>query len=556
MELKKYIWLLTLLLGVVGAWGLTTDTEDSFNATSGVINASKIHDQNWSTYGLGPDEELNSVYHNYSLAITGATGEVNISWKRAQSPTANGDGDEYHAFYVWDYGASSWDLIYSSGSSGDTFYYIINITNKGLNTTNNILQTKHDLWGYRDYEEKIQYTSTQTHVYLYDANTRDNLSAGIPVTIYDSAGVPVAQATTNASGAVDMNISSLLNYKIEAGQNSGTYTHKRSYKFFFEDNGTYTLENGDNVDSLEMYLLADGAGTYITYQTIDNYYGTPVEGAHVILERDNHILESRDTDSSGYATYYLSEGTTYQILASHPDYADLVATQTPVYGTYALKMDRLTAATVKGSKVLVSIYPKERVLNTGDTQAFAADVSDPTANLSQYRLIVGYDKSMIKDDSIPCDNDTKICSAAGTSPSGSYISISPINLTDWNSGTLYAAVWWNSGGKRNWVIKEYDVKDVSAGGYPGVWDTDIETSVKSVFAGMGYGEDAISISMLILAAMIGGSLAALNQYIGGMGFVLSLGVFVGVGFLPEWTIIIAAITIIAMLVDAYRGVIE
>lgn len=119
-----------------------------------------------------------------------------------------------------------------------------------------------------------------------------------------------------------------------------TYTNEESEQRTYEITSPTTYSN--TTSNFSLFLLPSSSGLYVTIQVV-NVALEPQSGATILVSRTGYgNLESKMTDDSGSATFWLNPNFQYTFAVSKTGFNDLTTSITPAQSSYTLTLSTAT----------------------------------------------------------------------------------------------------------------------------------------------------------------------------------------------------------------------
>lgn len=167
---------------------------------------------------------------------------------------------------------------------------------------------------------------------------------------------------------------------------STTYSNSESPQREYREELTLTNVTTNKT----LYLLPNSLGTYVTFQTI-NQAQQVVTGVLITVSSSAlGTLESKATDTSGGATFFLNPLTSYTITATKEGYANNSFVITPTQSQYTITMQQTSTThfvdLMKG--IAFGIEPKIGELKNGTTYEFNFTIASTYWSLDSFGFIL------------------------------------------------------------------------------------------------------------------------------------------------------------------------
>lgn len=212
---------------------------------------------------------------------------------------------------------------------------------------------------------------------------------------------------TSSAENSSYNFCSVPTHKPSKAELTSTYSNSYSQQRGFSD----LLSLSNSTYNLTLYLLPTSLGQYVTFQVV-NPADQPISGATVEVYLGSLLTESKTTDSSGGATFFLNPLSTYTVNASASGYNSLLSTITPTQTAYTLQLGGSSNATQNDYTrgVTYTIKPSLGTeLQNNTAYNFNLTISSTYWNLDSYGFIIR-------------NTTTSLNSTSGVSSSGGYLS--------------------------------------------------------------------------------------------------------------------------------------
>ena len=451
------------------------------------------------------------------------------------------------------------DLNVSSNETITTWYYSLD---GGVNTTFTPNETlaigrgNHNLvvtaWnGTVNNTKAVFFTVDYIEVQVLDLETEVNVSNGINTRIMTTLDVILGSNTTNASGGNFYEGIGYGTYKVQAGGPAGSsYPHINTYNITFSSTST----------NFEVLLPSSVSCHFVTYQYVDSFYKTPLDGVSVQFRKAAKIITEVTTGGSGFTSLCLVPGLAYILESSRTDYVTANFTDNAALTSQFIQMIRTTLATITDAEINMNIYPEENTFLENDTIDFGMWISSPSGELTEYGIVYGRDPITIRDDSIAADNPLfKYRVVSGSNPNGAYIHCVDTNrcldTREWKGAVVYVGYFYKRTGEdKIWVIRRIALERLIEENFYTNYTSlnNPKEAIHNLFASVGYasldpGKPSLGMITFSMFMMIFSAAGAAGK---GWGIIGSMVVFLGVnvimillGLIQWWSLLISFIFI-------------
>lgn len=388
----------------------------------------------------------NFIYNGTSYAATKSGNDIDaIFTKTIDIPSTITAGNK--SFY--------WNIFYGTSPTNSSIY------NQTVNPLffiicNSTINTPYLNFTFKDEETStaINASITSSFVYYLGSGTVTKTSSHQNTTDYMSYGF-----CTNA------NTSTL--YVTPTVQYYNWQSVTRSYS----TSTPLTLTN--TVTNKVLYLLKTSSGIYSSYQTVTPSFSI-ITGVLIQFTLNGIALESKTTDGSGIATFFLNPNSAYTLTASKNGYTSFSTTIYPTQSTYTITLSSTTAGNITSYNqgVNYSVNPTSSYLSNGTTYNFNVTLSSSYLTLDSW----GFNIS---------NGSTVLSTTTGTGGLGNLGNIN----TNFNTGNNYTNlnlnVFWTYNGTTVYATKTYTIEKLSGTGWSiDNFNTDFKSYISSGFFGL------------------------------------------------------------------------
>ena len=270
---------------------------------------------------------------------------------------------------------------------------------------------------------------------------------------------------------IQATITSTFNYTIGDGTYTKTYTFQNTteninYAFCFtptdksvivipriqyaNQNSTLRTYNSNNIfsnstTSIPLYLLKTSDGIYSSYQVVTTTQN-PVSNALVTVYLNNILIESRTTDSSGIATFWLNPNSIYVITASKLGFPTTTVSISPSQQQYTITLgaSNINNVTYYNNGINISTSPTSSYLNQTTYYTFQVNLTSLIYTLDNWGFNITNGNDIIGTVTLPQTvKSYSIIATTGENTSNSVI------------------VWWTINGTTNYLTRSYTIEAVN-----------------------------------------------------------------------------------------------
>lgn len=307
---------------------------------------------------------------------------------------------------------------------------------------------------------------------------------------------------------------------------SMTYDNAESDQRSYID--SFTLTNSTN--NTILFLLPSSDSTSTTFLVLDQA-GSPISGVVVDVVRSGYgLVESKETDDAGTATFFLNPLISYTITATKASYETYSATITPTQSSYTITLGTTSVSSIVSYSrgINYTIYPIETQLNQSVVYGFNFTINSNYYTLTRYGInITDY-------------YGIQVGYAEGTSGGGGIVNV---NLDTGTNKTFRTSVFYEIDGNVTTISpKTYYIINGSATGYS-VWNffnrlksyTDSDNDSDGLFGLVRTNGYSFSFS-LIMIILIMGTVGIVSYKFGISSIWISLAIMFVVVYIFEYLV--------------------
>lgn len=313
------------------------------------------------------DDAVTALGSEESIAATSPQKWVNVSFTTQAQVSA---GQQYGVLIRVSSGTPVTTLAYNTNAASYTggLIRVHDVTSGAWSTVSGDILFR--VYGEANGKEVVWQFSGTNATATYYKNTSTivqgvsliNMSLCSPSLTNQYVNFSFKNETTNAE-SVTATFSSTFNYYLGSGNIYKTLSYSSavensSYKFCFfppsrpmtssvtatysnsysQQRGyTATLSLTNSTTAKILYLLPTILGQYTTFQII-NPAEQAISGATVTISYGGNVIESKTTDSSGGATFFLNPLTTYSVQVTASGYDSVTSSITPTQTLYTIQL--------------------------------------------------------------------------------------------------------------------------------------------------------------------------------------------------------------------------
>lgn len=212
---------------------------------------------------------------------------------------------------------------------------------------------------------------------------------------------------------------------------------------------TYT----NNTFNQTLLLLKTTSGLFVSFQVVTQAL-QPINNVLISIMNGNNIVETKNTDSAGIATFFLNPNTPYNITASKTGFNTFTTTIVPTQTSYTITLSSSSTGNITSYNNGISfvVSPTPPYLVNGTTYNFNVTLSSSYLNLDSWGFNITNSTALISSNS------------SGSGGIGNLgLLNNPINVD--NYGNIQLNVFWIFQNVTTYQTIYYTVEDVSGGGW-------------------------------------------------------------------------------------------
>lgn len=304
-------------------------------------------------------------------------------------------------------------------------------------------------------------------------------------------------------------ITSSFVYYLGSGAVNKTYSYQNttdqfSYGFCFTPNTTtvyvtpsiqyYNYEStiktynypaavplSSSVTNTVLYLTKTANGIYSSYQVVTQSLSI-IQGALVQFTLNGNVIESKLTDGSGIATFFLNPNTAYTLTASKSGYTSYSTTIYPTQSTYTITLSSISVSNVTSfnNGINYSIQPTNTYLTNRTTYNFNVTLASSSLTVSSWGFYLQNGTTIL---------DTTL----GTGGTGNLGTIGS-NFDTGNYSSITLVAFWTVNGTTTNVSKIYIIETMEGSGWS-IYNSIVD--LKSYIASGFFGLTPIGLNIII-----------------------------------------------------------
>lgn len=195
-----------------------------------------------------------------------------------------------------------------------------------------------------------------------------------------------------------------------------------------------------------LYLLSVDNGIYTTFQILNSAnqpIGDVSISAYRTINNVNTLLETKTSDASGSATFWVDPNYEYTFIFEKSGYDSYTFTTNPTQSSYTITLGEAQSETTSyNTGISYIVYPTQSVLNNNTNYDFGFDISSSYFSLDSYGFVLTNSSGYV------------MGSTSGTTDVGSNISL---NINSGNGSKIYMNYYWvindtYSNGSISWSV--------------------------------------------------------------------------------------------------------
>lgn len=231
-----------------------------------------------------------------------------------------------------------------------------------------------------------------------------------------------------------------------------------------------TLTN--SVTNKILYMLKTANGIYSSYQVV-NQVSSIIQNALVTFTLNNNIVETKLTDGSGLATFFLNPNTAYNLTASKNGYNSFSTVIYPTQSTYTITLSSISAGNITSynNGVNYTINPNLNYLLNATVYNFNATLTSSFLNIDSWGFNI-------------TNGTTVVATQMGTGGLGNLGTVS-INFNTDDYVSLNAVIFWTVNGTTTTATKIYTMEGLSGTDWSiNNFNNDLKSYIKTGFFGL------------------------------------------------------------------------
>ncbi len=170
------------------------------------------------------------------------------------------------------------------------------------------------------------------------------------------------------------------------------------------NNVTSSFTNETN--NVTLFLLSSTEGLFVTFQVV-NIATQPIEGVRVTVVREGIVIEEKNTDAAGGATFFLDPDTSYTLTFVKAGFDTLTTTITPSQSQFTIVLGEISVVTQSPSEgISFSIEPDLAALQNETDYNFNFTVDSSFLQIQLAGFSLRNSTSSIQLGSASCSGDT------------------------------------------------------------------------------------------------------------------------------------------------------